>query len=217
MGSAGPVYAPPSNPTGGSVLGGVPIMNDLARNGPVPGDLAGTRPTPGDLAVTRPVPGDMALSRPGPVEMGRTLSAHEMGRTNGGTGASMSLGSVPPPPRSSSGSDSGREDGARRIKSESASNGDIGASGLMDLANVALEKEEGYARSREEGSTYARPMDAQNLKRPRADSGYERHSSSSSGFEGSSARSGYADGPSRGFGESSNVRPIDVIPIGDKW
>ncbi|KAF8597112.1 hypothetical protein BDV93DRAFT_610576 [Ceratobasidium sp. AG-I] len=219
VGSAGAVYAPPPNPTGGSVLGGVPIMNDLARNGPVPGDLAGTRPTPGDLAVTRPIPGDIALSRPGPMDMGRTLSAHEMGRTNGGVGASMSLSSVPPPPRSSSGSESGPEDGSRRIKTESMSNGDIGASGLMDLANVALEKEEGYARSRDEnGQGYARAMDTQTLKRPRADSGYDRMSSSSSGFgEGSSSRSGYTDMPPRGFGETSSVRPIDVIPIGEKW
>ncbi|KAG9100205.1 hypothetical protein FRC07_010438 [Ceratobasidium sp. 392] len=109
------------------------------------------------------------------------------------------VGAVPPPPKSSS-SDSGPEDNSRRpnssstvIKSESG--GESAASGLMDLANVALEKEEGYGR-RERGS--------ESLKRPRADSNYDRLSSASSA----------------GFSErrEGGSRPIDVIPIGgDKW
>ncbi|KAG8752543.1 blue light receptor, partial [Ceratobasidium sp. 428] len=200
VGSAGPVYAPPANPTSGSILGGVPIMNDLARNGPVPGDLSGARPTPGDLAVTRTVHSDLALARPngGPVDISRTMSAHEVGRPGP---MSTSIGSIPPPPKSSS-SDSGPEDNRRpnststvAIKSESG--GESAASGLMDLANVALEKEEGYGR---------RDVRQETLKRPRADSNYDRLSSASS--------AGFGEGGRREGGS----RPIDVIPIGgDKW
>ncbi|QRV78866.1 GATA type zinc finger [Ceratobasidium sp. AG-Ba] len=202
VGSAGPIYPPPANHPTGSALGGVPIMNDLARNGPVPGELSGARPTPGDLAVTRPVHNDIALTRPtGPTEMSRALSAHEVGRPGGRPSVSSAVGSVPPPPKSSS-SDSGPEDSRRPTSSpnvavKSESSGDNASSGLMDLANVALEKEESYAR---------RDPRSESLKRPRADSNFDRLSNASSGgYEGSSVR------------REGGTRPIDVIPIDGKW
>lgn len=191
-----------------------PGTADAFRNG----DVA---MRPGDLARTETAP----ELRPPPTSMGAPSSL------GSSVGLSAPIGNVPPPPRSVSGSESADENRVkveererereREVKAESDA-----TSGLMDLANVALEGRRDMDQPAQQG-----------LKRPRADSGYDRLSSSSSSsgprfVDGArQGPGGYADGGraydgprpyDREFAErrfeGGGSRPIDVIPIGgDKW
>lgn len=185
-----PPYPPPEHPDRRHEISRPGTADGFARDRPEA--LARSETAPELSREPRAPLAPLAMSMPPAVGPSSAMGS-------GHPPSSAPIGAVPPPPRSVNGSDS---DERVKVEGDVKSESDA-ASGLMDLANVALESRQ----------------DPPSLKRPRADSGYDvgRGRPYDTRHPYVDSRS-FSDGRAFDPPTGSGVRQIDVIPIGgDKW